>query len=174
MRRFTKEARALYEVWLRRLQETVRKGETPPALAAHLAKYEKLVPALALIFCMVECPDAAVIDAGHVARALQWAAYLQSHAERVYDAAETPDMDAARRLLAKLQAGRLMKDGELLPAFEPRIVAQKGWAGLRDVDAVRRAADVLAVYGWLRHEERRSDTGGRPSVRYVLHPCLLE
>ncbi|MBR6976158.1 MAG: DUF3987 domain-containing protein [Ottowia sp.] len=173
VRRFTKEARALYEVWLCKLLEAVRKGEAPPALAAHLAKYEKLVPALALIFCLVECPDAAEIDAGHVARALQWAAYLQSHAERVYDAAETPDMDAARRLLAKLQAGRLMKDGELLAAVEPRIVAQKGWAGLRDVDAVRRAADVLVVYGWLRHEERRSNAGGRPSVRYVLHPCLL-
>lgn len=172
--RFTSEARALYEQWLRPLLEEIRAGDIRPALAAHLAKYEKLVPALALIFCMVDCPDACEIAAEHVARALAWAHYLRSHAERIYGAAETPDMDAARWLLQKLQDGKLEKGSEPLAVFEPRIVAQKHWTGLCDVDAVRRAADVLVVYGWLQREEQRGSAGGRPSVRYVLHPCLRE
>lgn len=49
------KVRALYEVWLRKLLETVRKGETPPALAAHLAKHEKMAPAARLARLRLGC-----------------------------------------------------------------------------------------------------------------------
>jgi putative DNA primase/helicase len=40
---------------------------------------------------------------------------------------------------------------------------------------VRKAADLLADYGWLEREATPSGTaGGRPSERYLLHPVLVK
>ena len=42
-------------------------------------------------------------------------------------------------------------------------------------DALPKAADLLADYGWLEREATPSGTaGGRPSERYVLHPVLVK
>lgn len=66
-------------------------------------------------------------------------------------------------------------DGALLDAFTPRQIAVKHWAGLGTPEAVRKAADLLADYGWLEREATPiGATGGRPSERYVLHPALTK
>jgi putative DNA primase/helicase len=44
------------------------------------------------------------------------------------------------------------RDGVILDSFTPRQVALKCWAGLTTPDAVRKAADVLADYDWLRRD----------------------
>ena len=52
----------------------------------------------------------------------------------------------------------------------------KHWAGLTTPDAVRKAADMLADYGWLARETVQSSDAmgrGRPSDRYLIHPMLL-
>ena len=67
-------------------------------------------------------------------------------------------------------------DGVLLESFTPRMVATKHWAGLGTPEAVRKAADLLADYGWLRREVVPSGDAmgrGRPSERYAIHPELL-
>jgi putative DNA primase/helicase len=64
----------------------------------------------------------------------------------------------------------------LWESFTPRLVAVKSWAGLNSVDSVRKAAELLADYGWLARETVQSgDTmgRGRPSDRYLVHPALL-
>ena len=59
--------------------------------------------------------------------------------------------------------------------FKIRQVAVKHWAGLGTPDAVRKAADLLADYGWLEREATPSGAaGGRPGERYVLHPVLVK
>ena len=41
-------------------------------------------------------------------------------------------------------------------------------------DAVRKAADLLADYGWLAREVIPTGAaGGRPTERYPIHPALL-
>ena len=62
-----------------------------------------------------------------------------------------------------------------LEAFTPRLVAVKHWAGLGTPDAVRKAADLLADYGWLAREAVPTGaTGGRPSDRYLIYPMLMK
>ena len=158
-------------------ENEIRGDALHPALVSHLSKYRKLIPALALIFALVDTPDNAnTIEATELVRALAWGEYLRSHAQRLYAAAVMPETSAAKQLLDKIKAGKLAdSDGVLLDAFTPRQIAVKHWAGLGTPDAVRKAADLLADYGWLEREATPSGaTGGRPSERYMLHPVLVK
>lgn len=175
--RFDPEAQALFEEWLTPFETEIRGEDLHPALVSHLSKYRKLIPALALIFALVDRPDSGgVIHAAELIRALAWANdYLRPHAERIYAAALVPETDAAQSLLNKIKAGKLCDgDGLLLDAFTPRQVAVKHWTGLGTPDAVRKAADLLADYGWLAREATPTGAkGGRPSDRYLIHPMLI-
>jgi putative DNA primase/helicase len=88
-----------------------------------------------------------------------------------------PETTNAATLLAKVKAQtRGGPDAIALTSFTPRQIVQKGWAGLVDTEAVRKAADLLVDYGWLRREIVHSadELGrGRTSERYVVHPTLL-
>ncbi|MDD2728681.1 YfjI family protein [Malikia sp.] len=175
--RFTPEAQALYWEWAEPFETEIRGDELHPALVSHLSKYRKLVPALALVFALVDTPDSdGVIHDAELLRALAWADYLRTHAERLYSAAVIPETAGAQALLTKIKAGKLTdSDGVLLDGFTPRQVAVKHWAGLGAVEPVRKAADLLADYGWLEREAMPSSaTGGRPSERYLIHPQLLK
>lgn len=177
--RFTPEAQDLYWEWVEPFETEIRGEELHPALVSHLSKYRKLVPALALIFALVDTPDSGnVINERELLRALAWADYLRTHAERLYAAAVIPETTGAKQLLDKIKAGKLCDgDGVLLEAFTPRLVAVKHWAGLGTPDAVRKAADLLADYGWLMRETVHSTDAmgrGRPSDRYLIHPMLLK
>jgi putative DNA primase/helicase len=174
--RFTPEAQALYWEWAEPFETEIRGEELHPALISHLSKYRKLIPALALIFALVDTPYSGnVIHERELLRALAWADYLRTHAERMYAAAVIPETTGAKQLLDKIRAGKLCDgDGVLLESFEPWKVAVKHWAGLGTPDAVRKAADLLADYGWLARETVPSGAkGGRPSERYLIHPMLL-
>lgn len=175
--RFTSEAQALYWEWVEPFETEIRGEELHPALISHLSKYRKLVPALALIFAMVDAPNSGnVIHERELLRALEWADYLRTHAERLYAAAVIPETTAANKLLDKIRAGKLCDgDGVLLEAFTPRLVAVKHWAGLGTPNAVRKAADLLVDYGWLARDVLPTGAaGGRPSERYLIHPRLLK
>lgn len=172
---FSSQAQALFEEWMVPFEQEIRSDSLHPALVSHLSKYRKLVPALALIFALVDTPDSArIIHDNELMRALAWADYLRSHAERLYAAALVPETVGAQTLLAKLQGGKLSDaHGNVLKSFTPRQVAVKHWAGLGNSDAVRKAADLLADYGWLV-KDVVSLPGRRNSESYVLHPQLLK
>ncbi|MDL5036726.1 DUF3987 domain-containing protein [Comamonas sp. Y6] len=172
---FSAHAQALFEEWMVPFEQEIRSDSLHPALVSHLSKYRKLVPALALIFALVDTPDSAsIIHENELMRALAWADYLRSHAERLYAAAVVPETSGAQTLLAKLKGGKLSDaHGNALLQFTPRQVAVKHWAGLGTPDAVRKAADLLADYGWLV-KDVVSLPGRRDSEIYVLHPQLLK
>lgn len=175
--RFSSEAQGLYWEWVQPFETELRGEELHPALISHLSKYRKLVPALALIFALVDTPDSEnVIHARELMRALAWCDYLRSHAERMYAAAVIPETAGAKQLLDKIKAGKLCDgDGVLLDSFTPRQAAVKHWAGLGTPDAVRKAADLLADYGWLVKESAPAGSaGGRPTERYLIHPMLIK
>jgi putative DNA primase/helicase len=174
--RFSPDAQAVFWEWLLPFETEIRGDGLHPALVAHLAKYRKLIPALALIFALVDTPKSqGVIGERELLRALAWGDYLRTHAERVYAAAIVPETAGARLLLEKIRAGGLKEaDGTPSVAFTPRQVAVKHWTGLCTPAEVRKAADLLAEYGWLTKEETPPGAmGGRPSGRYLIHPKLL-
>lgn len=79
-------------------------------------------------------------------------------------------------LLGKIKSGKLAGSGGVIPdSFTPREVAVKHCAGLATPDAVRRAADVLTDYDYLRLEAAPSGvTWGRASDCYLINPALLK
>ena len=169
--RFDEAAQALFVDWRVPFEREIKGGELHPAMESHLAKYRKLIPALALVFAVIDTPDSNfVIGERELIRALAWGDYLRSHANRLYSAAVMPETTGAVSLLKKIRAGALGSD------FTPRMAAQKCWAGLNTPDAVRKAAEVLADYDWLRRDVQSSGDAmgrGRPSERYQVNPAAL-
>lgn len=175
--RFTPEAQAVFVEWLVPFETEIRGDELHPAMVSHLSKYRKLIPALALVFALIDTPDSGcLIGERELIRALSWGDYLRTHANRLYAAAATPETTDAAALLAKIKGGKLAdRDGVILGSFTPRQIAQKCWAGLGTPDAVRKAADVLADFDWLRRElVTGGAAGGRPSDRYTVNPRVGE
>ena len=176
--RFDDAAQALFVEWLVPFEVEIRGDDLHPAMVSHLAKYRKLIPALALIFALIDTPDSGgVIHERELMRALSFGDYLRTHANRLYAAAVTPETTDAVTLLSRIKAGKLVdRDGVILDNFTPRQVAQKCWAGLGTPDAVRKAADVLADFDYLRRDVVQSGDAlgrGRPSDRYLINPAVL-
>ena len=175
--RFTPEAQALFVEWLVPFEIELRGDDMHPAMVSHLAKYRKLIPALALVFALIDTPNSGnLIHERELMRALSLGEYLRTHANRLYAAAVTPETTGAVTLLSRIKAGKLVDhDGVILESFTPRQVAQKCWAGLGTPDAVRKAADALVDFDWLRRDVVKGGaTGGRPSDRYVINPAVLK
>ena len=175
--RFSPEAQGLYVNWSVDFEREIRGEELHPAMVAHLSKYRKLIPALALVFAMCDAPDGSnLVPAAAFVQALNWCKYLRTHANRLYAAAVIPETAGAKSLLNKIRGHKLSdKDGSSLLAFTPRQVASKSWTGLGEVELVRKAADLLADYGWLRKETVHAGSqGGRPSDRYLVNPAALK
>ena len=174
--RFSPDAQSLFVEWLIPFETEIRGDELHPAMVSHLAKYRKLIPALALVFALIDTPETGgVIHETELVRALAWGDYLRTHANRLYAAAVVPETAGAKALLSKIKTGELAdRDGVILSSFTPRQVAQKCWTGLATPEAVRKAADVLADYDWLRRDVQQAGvTGGRPSDRYSINPALF-
>jgi phage/plasmid primase-like uncharacterized protein len=175
--RFDDAAQALFVEWLVPFEVEIRGDVLHPAMVSHLAKYRKLIPALALVFALIDTPDSGgVIHEAELIRALAMGDYLRSHANRLYAAATTPETKGAVTLLSKIKEGKLADcDGVLASIFTPRQVAVKNWSGLGSPVEVRKAADLLVDYDYLRRETGLiGTTGGRPSERYAINPALLK
>jgi putative DNA primase/helicase len=181
--RFSPEAQELFVQWIGELEAKIRGADLHPALVAHLSKYRSLMPSLALLFELADlaCFEGfdglrsatphAVVTLEHAIQAAEWCDYLESHAQRVYSCAVSPQLRGARELLSHIKKKRLRSRDGGFDWFSARDVYTKGWTGLDNPDAVRAAAAVLEDAAWVR--STRSDTGasgGRPSIRYEVNP----
>ena len=111
--RFTEGAQALFNEWREEQEPRLRGGNLPPVMESHLAKYKSLMPSLALLFHLVEVADGTAegdVSEGAALMALLWCDYLESHAGRIYGAATSPGMEAAREIVKHIQRGAI-KDG---------------------------------------------------------------
>ena len=158
---FSPSAQEIFNAWYVKNETMLAKGTLDSARQSHFAKYRSLVPALALLFHLLDGHTGPVCE-DCLTRALSFAKYLKSHANRIYASISGHD-HAAVRLLAE----RLL-DGQLPDGFTCRTLTLKGWSGLSTKDQASGAIDALVEYGWLIEEEIRS--GGRPSVKYSLNP----
>jgi putative DNA primase/helicase len=165
--RFAPDALALFRRWRADLEHRLRAGEMHLAMESHLAKYRKLVPALALLCHLVDEGRGPVNEVATM-RALGWAEYLESHARRVYAAVTLPEVAAARAVLNRIRRG------DLTPPFSGWQVWRPGWSGLDSRPVVQEALELLTEYGWLRAEHQDAKTtGGRPSTQYHAHPEVM-
>jgi hypothetical protein len=158
---FTPSAQQAFNCWYVENENMLNSGTLDSARQSHFAKYRSLVPALALLFHLLDGHTGPVCDEC-LRRALSYTRYLKSHADRIYASVSGHD-HAAVSLLAE----RLL-DGQLADGFSCRTLTLKGWAGLASREQAQAAIDALVEYCWLTESEVRS--GGRPSVKYNLNP----
>ena len=163
--RFDKPAQRVFDDWRERLEHRLRSGEDHPAIESHLGKYRSLVPALALIFHLVEHECGPVGDSS-LALAIRWAEYLESHARRIYSAATAPELVTAEAIWKHVESG------DLADTFNARDVYRRNWSGLDDVDTVKAGLELLADHGHLIEQpSEERNRFGRPRLpTYVVNP----
>jgi len=159
--RFEPTAAEAFSAFLADLMVTIRDPDLHPALAAHLSKYRKLVPSLALVFHLINGGTGPVsVDAALLA--IAWAEFLRPHAERLYGSGVQVDVQAARAIW------RRVKSGAIPPEFDARAIYRNHWAGL-DREGTHAGLKLLADLDWIAARVDES-TGGRPSTRYLVNP----
>ena len=162
--RFSSAAQEIFRTWMTELQVEARSGRLSSVFESHLLKMPKTVASLALLFELI---DGGRFDVGEVStrRALRWAEYLRSHANRLYSAGEVMAEDGARLIVDRCD--------RLPDIFTIRDIYKKNWAGLSDGDAVSDALDILLKTHPCREVEKQPDTaGGRPTAVYCWNPAL--
>ena len=158
---FSVSAQQAFNNWYVQNEIMLTDGKLDTARQSHFAKYRSLIPALALLFHLLDSHEGPVCE-DCLSRAVMFAKYLKHHADRIYASATGHD-HAAVRLLAE----RLL-DQRLSTPFTHRSLMHKGWTGLASKEQAQAAIDALVEYGWLSETEIRS--GGRPTVKYSLDP----
>ena len=98
--RFSPESQALFQQWMTEIQIKARSGSLPSTLESHMLKLPKTVATLALLFELIEGGRFEVNELA-MRRALGWADYLLSHANRLYSAGETMAADGARLIVER-------------------------------------------------------------------------
>ncbi len=164
--RFAPDAQERFRAWRCHLEHRLRTESLLPAFEAHLAKYRKLVPALAVLIHVADW-QLGPVSLSALNRALSWAAYLETHAARLYGAGTEADCQGAMALLKKL-----VSDQTVLPEpFTARDVYRKGWSGLATAHAAEAACELLTGHNYLiATPHQPTDKGGRPTFFYRLNP----
>lgn len=162
--RFAPDAQELFVAWLTELEGKVRGNDLHPALVAHLSKYRKVMPSLALLSELADGGTEAV-SLAHAHQAAAWCDYLESHARRVYSMIVSPERQAAAELGRHLGTGWKQAEG----FFTVRDVYQNDWRGLKAPDDVRKALPFLEDAAWVRRMEPERTTG-RPSEVFAINP----
>lgn len=161
---FSSKAQDMFRQWMTEIQIEARARKFPSILESHLLKMPKTVASLALIFHLVDGGRDA-IGAEATARALDWADYLRSHANRLYSAGGIAAETGARLIIDRR--------AQLPDAFTARDVWKKSWAGIADRDAAAAAINLLIEAGYCREAPpNHSPAGGRPSTAYLWNPRL--
>jgi putative DNA primase/helicase len=169
--RFADDAQEVFIEWLYELQRERIAGELSdghPLIAQHLAKYEKLFPALALILQCVTTRQRGPINKSCGDPRGRMVRILEAHARRCYGLLADEGRRAAQALAARVERGKL-SDG-----FTARDVRRNGWRYLSSEVAVRAALEWLEDEGWLQSIATANDAiGGRPTVRYRINPKIM-
>lgn len=169
--RLSESAQGLFVEWYtdfmrqRRSIEEVS-GESGP-VAAHFGKYPGLLGKLALILHVADGLASKEVSERTLLKSLAWLEYLAPHARRVYHAVEHPETGAAELLLSRIRRC------ELPNSFKAWEISRKGWHGLSDREAVKKACRLLLEYGWLIELDSGGATGGRPADPiYAVSPAV--
>jgi putative DNA primase/helicase len=159
--RFDDLAQVEFSRWRDKLENRLRAADLAPALESHLAKYRKLVPALALIDHLADGARGSIGEKA-LGRALAFAEYLETHARRAYGAGLANETAVAKLILSRI------RKGDLVDGFTARDIQRKQWSGLTDNEAIKAGLELLADFDWIAPQTLQ--TAGKPSVTYLINP----
>ena len=167
--RFDDAALDDFREWRAGLEKRLRSSSMSPALEGHLAKYRKLIPALALINHVADMKEGGDVGQRALKRALAFGKYLESHARRLYGSGPEGERAAAAAILAHIRAGDL-EDG-----FSARDIHRKDWSHLTDRGDLQAGLALLVDHFWISAVPVPSGpAGGRPTITYKINPRGLK
>jgi len=168
---FNKEAQSLFDQWQKELEIKLRKGDLPPHMEAHLAKYKKLLPALCLIFehmqSALDNKSPQEITKECFEKSLIWLKYFESHAHRVYGSFANAIPKTAADLIRRIQRNEVR-----VPFTARDIYHGRHWTGLSTADEADEVLEYLIEKNCL--QSSTDQTKGRPIKKYWVHPKILE
>jgi len=166
--RFDSEAQPVFIDWCSRLMQQV-KHEDHLGIEAHLSKYPQLMPAIALLIHIAEHTvqaneqPLANVSKRAALKAVAWCDFLEAHARRIYAMGDTVGVDAAKKVVAQVLAGKLSNP------FTLGELQRKNLSGLKGEQATQ-SLEMLEQYGWIKTEVKTTPQGGRPATTCTLHP----
>jgi len=185
--RFTLDAQAFYVDWTYQLNAQKIPYEENAIIQQHLGKYDRLLPALALIFHLVDCVSnntQGQVGLESIKRAALWCEYLETHARRIYGLLLDGGMKSAIALSNKLSqivksanrpTAKTAETSEdwLNNGFVLRDIRRKQWQHLTDDTAIQKALVILEDNYWIVSKMQIStEKGGRPTTRYFISQKL--
>ena len=170
---FDPEAQLLFQDWITEIERRARSGKvTPPALAAHILKFPKLMCSLALLFQLIEVLDASLptegilISSKNAKLAIEWCSFLETHALKIYSNAISDELSAANSLNERILAK------EITDGVSVREIYRKGWSNLAKKELVYAGLEVLEDHGIARLEIIESS--GAPKKLIKINPLFYE
>ena len=160
---FDAEAQAVFDDLREKIKKAALRPNVDPLLAAHLAKMAGAIAKIAMLIHLLD-GGTGNISLSAMEKAARWSVYMRAHARRIYALWRVSEADGMGRILSEIKGGKLT-DG-----FTARDVARKGWHGLKTVEAVDSALNLLVQAGWLRTRQSVGEAGGRPTVQYIINP----
>lgn len=173
--RFSLEAQAIFNNWIINLENRLISGEIEtPALEAHLAKYPKLMPSLALIFQMIDFLDASFnknniskINAKNAQLAIDWCSYLECHIRKIYAHSQSKCLSVAKELIKRIDS----KD--IYDGISIRSIYRKEWSGLRTAHSVKEGLYLLESLHWIQILEGNRSGIGASSETIFINPAII-
>lgn len=169
--RFSSEAQMDFVRIFEELQGKVCAAEEYSDFQAHLGKYPKLLPSLAMTFRLIRAAYRSEIDPPteielcDLLMAEKWASVLEVHARWLYGILEGSVSPEARALAEKIQDGNV-RDGDNL-----RSIYRRGWSFLKNEEMLSAAIEELASYGWCVSDHERGSKGA-PAIVIRIHPSF--
>ena len=105
------------------------------------------------------------ISQAAVNKAIRLAAYLETHARRIYASGLVSEVTAAKAILFHI------REGDLEDGFRARELHRKRWMNLSERGLAQAALELLCDHDWIAEEiSRPGPEGGRPSTIYRINP----
>lgn len=169
---FTEAAQLEFERAYNNLMDAIHSYDDAPDMQAHLGKYPKLLPAIALIFEVVEQADKGhscfdgKVGVANLKRAVMITEVLKEHAAWLYGVRGEGKNPSTYELYEKIINGDV-KDGDKV-----RDIYSHGWSHLKNEESVSKAIEELMELGWCCTEAIKGKT--KPSIVIRLHPKIRD
>jgi hypothetical protein len=155
--RFDDPAQTEFAEWRGDLEKRLRGGDISPALESHLAKYRKIVPALALINHLAD-GGTGPIPGTSLARSLALVEYLETHARRARHSASIGSLAHEEPAIMSGQSNGGDAGAPSAAALRMRRHRERRRDGLRRMTIELRETEVTALIrkGFLNEDARNN------------------
>lgn len=165
---FGNEAQQVFYEWLTDLQSK-KTSEENPLMCEHLGKYDSLMPALSLLFQLIDMAsgeEGGSISKENAEKAAAWCDYLEGHARRIYGLLS----DAKR--MAAISLAKRISNGDIQDGFTVRDVYRNGWSLLDTKERAEDACNELVEMNWLISKMVEVVNRPRSQEKYFINPKI--